>query len=68
MSRVFAYCRVAPVSELTSTSRLQALASAKGFAVDPDHMVIEDASVSVPGSRRQTIMRLRARGKTGAVT
>jgi hypothetical protein len=58
MSGIFAYCRVAPASELTSTSQLRALATTKGFAVDPDNMVIEVASASVPVSRRPGWRRL----------
>jgi putative DNA-invertase from lambdoid prophage Rac len=67
MSRVFAYCRVAPASKLTSTSELQATATAKGFAVDPDHMVIEVASVSVPVSRRPGWRKLLERPCEGDV-
>jgi putative DNA-invertase from lambdoid prophage Rac len=58
---------VAPASKLTSTSELQATATAKGFAVDPDHMVIEVASASVPVSRRPGWRKLLERPCEGDV-
>lgn len=52
MSGVFAYCRMAPASELASTSRLRTMAAAKGFAVDLDNAVVEVALASLPMSAR----------------
>lgn len=67
MSGVFAYCRVAPAFELTSSFQLRAMAAAKGFAVDPDDAVVEVAPASLPMSARLGWRRLLDRVYEGDV-
>lgn len=65
MSRVFAYCRVS-THEQTTDNQLQEITSA-GFAVDPQRVIAETISGSVPTSERPGFQRLRVKMERGDV-
>jgi putative DNA-invertase from lambdoid prophage Rac len=65
LSRVFAYCRVS-THEQTTDNQLQEITSA-GFAVDPQRVIAETISGSVPTAERPGFQRLRVKLERGDV-
>jgi len=65
MSRTFSYCRVSTVDQ-TTENQIQEIQGA-GFAIEPNRVIEETVSGSVPASERKGFIKLLERMESGDV-
>jgi len=65
MSRTFAYCRVSTIDQTTDNQAQEIQAA--GFAIEPQRVIAETVSGSVPASERKGFSKLLERMETGDI-